>query len=65
MLPSTLAIASLRQTSTLRCHTGTKRDEKAGGARSVAVRIRRFYRSGVARPGSAASPAELRLDTLG
>src|SRR5439155_10144154 len=38
MLPRTLAIASLRQTSRLRCHTGMKRVDSAGRRRSGAAR---------------------------
>src|SRR5690349_20858931 len=34
MLPSTLAIASLRQTSRLRFHTGTKRSDGCGNRRT-------------------------------
>src|SRR5689334_20119497 len=37
MLPRTLAIASLRQTSRLRRQTGTKRTERLGSRRSEAV----------------------------
>ena len=37
MLPSTLAVASLRQTSRLRRHTGTKRAESIGGDDEVVV----------------------------
>src|SRR4029079_2015659 len=37
MLPRMLAIASLRQTSRLRRHTGMKRRESSGGRKTLAV----------------------------
>src|SRR4051812_28779671 len=56
MLPSTLALASLRQTRTLRRHTGTNRRENEGRAR-----IREAFMSGTQRAVtvSAASVAQL------
>ena len=49
MLPSTLASASLRHTSMLRRHTGTKRAESSGKATSLAGIAAIFSREARAR----------------
>src|SRR5215216_6996378 len=46
MFPRTLAIASFRQTSKLRRHTGAKRYEMLGGKNKVAVRMAMLIGSG-------------------